>query len=158
MKESITLSDVIEFFSDIACLAREASFEENDDNDEVKPRYSGSQSKPGQTQMPTHTGPKIRHKGPRISRKDIKKREKLMKNPKKRKALKESFNPQKPVENGAENGAKKPKEKKKPKKMKQAQVKDIKEDKALNKMISDYKQKFSKQSSLAGKKRKWFSE
>merc|ERR1711936_489485 len=57
------------------------------DTNEMKTKFMGSQSKVGQTQMPTHTGPKIRHKGPKISRKEIKKREKQMKNPKKRKAI-----------------------------------------------------------------------
>ena len=133
---------------------------ETDSVPDEKPRFSGSQSKPGQTQLPTHTGPKIRHRGPKISRKDLKKREKLMKNPKKRQAIKESFVDAQKELNG--NGVSKPvkakdakKDKKSRKKASKAQMKDVKDDKALSKMISDYKQKFVSQNSSA-KKRKWF--
>merc|ERR1711971_732321 len=107
-----------------------------EEKEEVKSKFMGSQSKVGQTQMPTHTGPKIRHKGPKISRKEIKKRGKEMKNPKKRKAIKDSFNEKtndtlvqqvKPEEigNNSKTSTKKPKKKKVKKPKTNAQVKDI---------------------------------
>ncbi len=126
-----------------------------------KPRFLGSQSKPGQTKLPTHIGPKIRHKGPKISRKDIKKREKQMKNPKARKAMKESAKSAADTEvSAAAQQIEKPNKakKSKPKKPKtKAQIKDIREDKGFNKMVSDYKQKLmAAGTSEKGKKRKWF--
>ena len=134
------------------------------DTNEMKTKFMGSQSKVGQTQMPTHTGPKIRHKGPKISRKEIKKREKQMKNPKKRKAIQDSFKEKtndtlvkqvKPEEIGKDSkkSTKKAKKVKKPKT--KAQVRDIREDKNFNKMVTDYKQKLMA-GNTKSKKRKWF--
>ena len=142
-----------------------------EEKEEVKSKFMGSQSKVGQTAMPTHTGPKIRHKGPKISRKEIKKREKDMKNPKKRKAIKESFQnpngtfdhvkPDKIVSNPigkAEKKAKKPKshERKKPKTV--SQIKDIREDKNFNKMVTDHKQKMMAGFAGGKKRKQWFDE
>lgn len=126
-----------------------------EDEDADKPKYMGSKSKAGQTSLPTHTGPKIRHKGPKISRKDIKKREKLMKNPKKRQEIAANFQPEKTTEKTQEKANKKVK---KPKT--KAQIKDIRDDKKFNKMVSDYKQKLMGANSKAGgaKKRKWFDD
>ena len=132
---------------------------------EKKPEFMGSTNKPGQKSLPSHIGPKIRHNRS-ISRKDIKKKEKLMKNPRKRKALNESLS-----HNNAEHVSKddtavpssssEPKAKKakknKPsnkKKISKAQVKDMLEEKQFTKMVQQYKQKLLVPKSA--KKTKWF--
>jgi len=142
-----------------------------EEKEEEKSKFMGSQSKVGQTAMPTHTGPKIRHKGPKISRKEIKKREKDMKNPKKRKAIKESFQnpngtfdqvkPDKIVSNPigkAEKKAKKPKSHERKKTKTVSQIKDIREDKNFNKMVTDHKQKMMAGFTKGKKTKQWFDE
>ena len=94
-----------------------------------------------------------------------------MKNPKKRKAIKESFQnpngtfdqvkPDKIVSNPigkAEKKAKKPKshERKKPKTV--SQIKDIREDKNFNKMVTDHKQKMMAGFAGGKKRKQWFDE
>ena len=83
-----------------------------------------------------------------------------MKNPKKRKAIKDSFEKAnstvqqvKPLEVTAAAPKKAKKAAKKPKT--KEQVKDIRQDKNFNKMVTDYKQKLMA-GNAKGKKRKWF--
>ena len=131
------------------------------DEPENKTDFMGSLNKPGQKTLPTHSGPKIRHNRPGISRKEIKRKEKLMKNPKKRKALQQEM--QKSGEESSNNlapeepKAKKAKKAKKSKKPKtKAEVKDIIEEKKFSSMVNQYKQKLLK--SNVAQKRKWFDE
>ena len=131
------------------------------DEPENKTDFMGSLNKPGQKTLPTHSGPKIRHNRPGISRKEIKRKEKLMKNPKKRKALQQEI--QKSGEESSNNlapeepKAKKAKKAKKSKKPKtKAEVKDIIEEKKFSSMVNQYKQKLLK--SNVAQKRKWFDE
>ena len=139
--------------------------DENESLEEKKPEFMGSTNKPGQKSLPSHIGPKIRHNRS-ISRKDIKKKEKLMKNPRKRKALNESLShnnaehvskddtaaPSSSSEPKAEKAKKnKPSNKKK---ISKAQVKDMLEEKQFTKMVQQYKQKLLVPKSA--KKSKWF--
>ena len=95
----------------------------------------------------------------------------LNRDPKKRKAIKESFQnpngtfdhvkPDKIVSNPigkAEKKAKKPKshERKKPKTV--SQIKDIREDKNFNKMVTDHKQKMMAGFAGGKKRKQWFDE
>ena len=132
---------------------------------EKKPEFMGSTNKPGQKSLPSHIGPKIRHNRS-ISRKDIKKKEKLMKNPRKRKALNESLSHNNAEhvskdDNAVPSSSSEPKAKKakknKPsnkKKISKAQVKDMLEEKQFTKMVQQYKQKLLVPKSA--KKTKWF--
>ena len=123
---------------------------------ETKPNFMGSVNKPGQKSLPTHTGPKIRHNRS-ISRKEIKRKEKIMKNPRKRKALQESIKAQKEDETSAASEPKKAKKAKKVKKGKtKAEVKDLKDDKKFSNMVQQYKQKLLAPN--AAQKRKWFDD
>ena len=130
--------------------------DENEASAETKPNFMGSVNKPGQKSLPTHTGPKIRHNRS-ISRKEIKRKEKIMKNPRKRKALQESIKAQKEDESStsAASEPKKTKKAKKPKKTK-AEVKDLKDDKKFSNMVQQYKQKLLAPN--AAQKRKWFDD
>jgi len=127
--------------------------EEQEEVDDEANNFMGSKGKPGQTKMATHVGPKIRHKRPAISRKDLKKREKEMKNPKKRKAMQAVANNEVSETASDEPVKKKAKKAKKPKT--KAEIKDIRDDKKFSKMVSDYKQKIQSNSSTS-KKQKWF--
>ena len=106
---------------------------------ETKTDFMGSLNKPGQKTLPTHSGPKIRHNRPGISRKEIKRKEKLMKNPKKRKALQQEM--QKSGEESSNNlvseepKAKKAKKTKSKKPKTKAEVKDIIEEKKFSNML-----------------------
>ena len=132
--------------------------DENEASAETKPNFMGSVNKPGQKSLPTHTGPKIRHNRS-ISRKEIKRKEKIMKNPRKRKALQESIKAQKEDESST-SAASEPKKAKKAKKVKKgktkAEVKDLKDDKKFSNMVQQYKQKLLAPN--AAQKRKWFDD
>ena len=132
--------------------------DENEAAAETKPNFMGSVNKPGQKSLPTHTGPKIRHNRS-ISRKEIKRKEKIMKNPRKRKALQESIKAQKEDESST-SAASEPKKAKKAKKVKKgktkAEVKDLKDDKKFSNMVQQYKQKLLAPN--AAQKRKWFDD
>ena len=99
------------------------------DKIEDKPDYLGSVNNPKMRKMPSHTGPKVRH-NPRISRRDIKKKDKERKDPKKRKRLAAERQQQQEKAEG-EPAAKKKKQKPQ-KKMSKAAKKDIKEEKNFN--------------------------
>ena len=132
-------------------VATEEGGNESSDEETEREKFMGSQGKPGHTSMPTHSGPKIRHKRPAISRKDLKKREKDLKNPKKRKAINQAA----PTTESSvsDEPAKKKAKKSKPKT--KAEIKDIRDDKKFNQMVSAYKQKLQS-SSGSSKKQKWF--
>merc|ERR1712111_59142 len=122
-------------------VAMEGGEDEGGDEETEKKKFMGSQGKPGHTSMPTHTGPKIRHKRPAISRKDLKKR----------KAISQA----EPTTESSvsDEPAKKKTKKSKPKT--KAEIKDIRDDKKFNQMVSAYKQKIQS-SSGSSKKQKWF--
>ena len=140
--------------------------ENEDEGQGDKPRFMGSASKPNQKNLPSHVGPKIRHKQrpTKISRKNIRKEQQLQKNPKKRKQMQEALNTNAPEAVGQGQGRKatetsdgKSKKKKKAKKTTKAEIKDLKEEKKFTNLVSAYKQKLiSSQKGLAGKKRKWY--
>ena len=122
------------------------------DKIEDKPEYMGSVNNPKMRKMPSHTGPKVRH-NPRISRRDIKKKDKERKDPKKRKRLAAERQQQQEKAEG-EPAAKKKKQKPQ-KKISKAAKKDIKEEKNFTALVEKYKSKLNSASGIATKQ-KWF--
>merc|ERR1711874_785553 len=95
---------------------------------ENKLNFSGAISDPKQKGLPTHSGPKVRHK--KISRKALRKQEQDMKDPKKRKrALEEREREAEKMPEPETKKRKKEKKRKKPKKISKEQRKDLVEDK-----------------------------
>jgi hypothetical protein len=121
----------------------------------VKPQFMGSKSDPSLKKLPTHLGPKIRHKNPKITRKGMSKDEQDKKNPKKnrkRQANEMAEQQQAPAEHSAPKKSKSPKLKseKKLKKFKQEQS----DEKKFNSLVQSYKSRL-----MAGdgkQKSKWF--
>lgn len=126
---------------------------------ESKAQFTGAIADPKIKGLPTHSGPKIRHKKEKekgvgkVSRKDLRKQELERKNPKKRKQ---------PIENADNNNAtreepvakKSKKEKRnKTKKVSKNQRKEMVEEKSFNAMVNSYKTKLSSAPSVA---KKWF--
>ena len=121
----------------------------------VKPQFMGSKSDPSLKKLPTHLGPKIRHKNPKITRKAMSKQEQDKKNPKKnrkRQANEMAEQQQAPADQSAPKKAKTPKLKsdKKLKMFKQEQS----DEKKFNSLVQSYKSRL-----MAGdgkQKSKWF--
>jgi len=115
-----------------------------------KADFSGAISDPKVKTLPKHSGAKIRHDKPKITRKDLKKKEQERKNPKKRKQ------PRPEQENTeSEQQPEKKKKKKSPKveKITKAERKDEKENKAFESMVNQYKNKFASNQQVL---KKWF--
>ncbi len=126
--------------------------------DEQKPGFMGSASKVNQKNLPSHVGPKIRHKKrTKISRKDIRKEEQKRKNPKKKQPKQDAPGPESTQVAAAEPPAKKKDSKKKKAKKgkKMSEIKDLRDEKKFTSMVNAYKQKLVKSEAI-GKKRKWY--
>jgi len=115
-----------------------------------KKPHMGTLSDPKVKSLPKHTGAKVRHDKPKISRKDLRKREEERKNPKKRK--REQSLRGEPSDSAAGEAKKKKKTKKPPSK---ADRRDEKENKAFDNLVSQYKNKFATEASQQVLK-KWF--
>merc|ERR1712018_392612 len=123
---------------------------------------------PNQKNLPTHEGPKIRHNPSKITRRDLKKKEKEKRNPKKRKNNEAKINNSE-NENTPTN-AKRPKLEEDSSKMKskrlsrkqakkqknQSEIKDIREEKQFASMVAKYKNKLTNSDGVAVRN-KWFN-
>jgi len=126
----------------------------------------GSANNPNQKNLPTHDGPKIRHNPSKITRRDLKKKEKEKRNPKKRKTndLKnnDSSNKNIPVNVKRPKIEEDPPKKKKlsrkqaKKQKNQSEIKDIREEKQFASMVASYKSKLTNTDGVAMRS-KWFN-
>lgn len=136
---------------------------------EEKPSFVGSLNNPKQKNLPSHEGPKVRHKRTetRITRRDLKKKEKEKRNPKKRKINENESThapnassapePKRPKIEGKETGQKKDKKlsRKQAKKLKN-QKNDIKDEKQFASLVANYKSKLINNDGIAVRN-KWFA-
>jgi len=113
--------------------------------------FSGSIADPKQKGLPTHSGPKVRHK--KISRKALRKQEQDMKNPKKRKRAMEEREREAEKTQEPETKKRKKEKRNKPKKISKEQKKDLVEDKKFNALVKSYKHKLNAAPSIT---KKWF--
>jgi len=129
---------------------------------EIKAEFSGAIADPKIKGLPTHSGPKVRHKKEKeagvgkVSRRDLRKQELERKNPKKRKQPSEDTNINNapaPREEPVAKKSKKEKRNKKPKKVSKTQRNEMVEEKSFNAMVNSYKTKLSSAPSVA---KKWF--
>ncbi len=129
---------------------------ETKDTLEDKPDYVGSLNNPKQRNLPSHTGPKIRHT-PRITRKDLKKQQEARKDPKRRKraAQRDEANNNGETLKGQAPAKKAKKAKLDKKNARKASSKDFKEEKAFSDLVQKYKNKLNSETSIATRK-KWF--
>lgn len=111
----------------------------------VKTGFTGTISDPKVKTLPKHSGPKIRHDTPKITRKDLRKKEQDRKNPKKRQRLE-------PLRSDPEQPKQK-KSKTNPERASKADKKDEKENKAFDKLVNQYKNKFADNQQVI---KKWF--
>ncbi len=127
-----------------------------DSNVSEKTEYMGTQSDPAIKKLPSHLGPKIRHKNPKITRRALNKQEKDKKNPKKNRKrisneMAASQVSEAPQPKQAKKSEPKPKSDKKLKKIRQ----DRADEKKFNSLVSSYKARL-----MAGagekQKSKWF--
>ena len=129
--------------------------EVNNEDEKNKPRFVGSLSNPSVKTLPSHIGPKIRHKNPKISRKALQKQEKDQKNPKKnRKRLAREMSEQvseAPEPKKIRKSEPKPKSQKKLKKQRQ----EAQDEKKFNTLVANYKSRLLASENVQ-KKSKWF--
>ena len=131
--------------------------------------FVGSLNNPKQKNLPSHEGPKVRHNRSenKITRRDLKKKEKEKRNPKKRKLNEhDSTNqpnapsapePKRPKMEGKETGQKKNKKlSRKQAKKQKTQSKDIKDEKQFASLVANYKSKLINNDGIAVKN-KWFA-
>ena len=136
-----------------------------------KAPFMGSLNNPKQKNLPSHEGPKVRHNrsANKISRRDLKKKEKEKRNPKKRKISEsESKNP---VNGPSESEAKRPKlegkdhikkkdktlSKKQAKKQKhKLDAKDLRDEKQFASLVANYKSKLLNNDGISVRS-KWFA-
>ena len=115
----------------------------------------GSLSNPSVKTLPSHIGPKIRHKNPKISRKALQKQEKDQKNPKKnRKRLAREMSEQvseAPEPKKIRKSEPKPKSQKKLKKHRQ----EAQDEQKFNTLVANYKSRLLASENVQ-KKSKWF--
>ena len=123
----------------------------------VKPQFMGSKSDPSLKKLPTHLGPKIRHKNPKITRKAMSKQEQDKKNPKKNRKRQANEMSEQQQQAPAEQSAPK-KAKKSPKLQSDKKLKKFKQEqsdeKKFNSLVQSYKSRL-----MAGdgqQKSKWF--
>ena len=131
-----------------------------------KPTFMGSANNPNQKNLPTHEGPKVRHNPSKITRRDLKKKEKEKRNPKKRKNndVETTNSSNENIQTNAkrpkveENSSKKKKlSRKQAKKQKnQSEIKDIREEKQFASMVAKYKSKLTNSDGVAIRN-KWFN-
>jgi hypothetical protein len=130
--------------------------EEAEEGDE-KPSYAGALSDRAIKTLPSHIGPKIRHKNPKISRKVLQKQEKDKKNPKKNRKrmaketaeqISEALVPKKSRKSIPEA---KPKSDKKMKR----QRREAEDEKKFNSLVQSYKKRLMASENV-GQKSKWF--
>jgi nucleolar protein 4 len=121
-----------------------------------RPEYMGSKSDPSVKKLPSHLGPKIRHKNPTITRKAFSKQEKDKKNPKKNRKREASESAVQYTEAPEPKKARKSsnatrKSEKKVKKVRQEQA----DEKKFNSLVQSYKSRL-----MGGaenrQKSKWF--
>ena len=111
----------------------------------VKSGFTGTISDPKVKTLPKHSGPKIRHDTPKITRKDLRKKEQDRKNPKKRQRPEPlRSEPEQPQQKKAKN---------KSERSSKADKKDEKENKAFDKLVNQYKNKFADNQQVL---KKWF--
>ena len=135
-----------------------------------KPKFMGSANNPNQKNLPTHEGPKVRHKQGthKITRRDLKKKEKEKRNPKKRKAsgvetndltnenIPSNAKRQKVEENTKNKQSKRLSRKQAKKQKNQTENKDIRDEKQFASMVAKYKSKLTNSDGVAVRN-KWFN-
>lgn len=133
--------------------------EDRKEEPEIKAQFTGAIADPKIKGLPTHSGPKIRHKKEKeqgvgkVSRRDLRKQELERKNPKKRKHTAEETTIYKAkLEEPVAKKSKKEK-RNKTKKVSKTQRKEMVEEKSFNAMVNSYKSKLSSAPSVA---KKWF--
>ena len=125
--------------------------EVNNEDEKNKPRFVGSLSNPSVKTLPSHIGPKIRHKNPKISRKALQKQEKDQKN---RKRLAREMYEQvseAPEPKKIRKLEPKPKSQKKLKKHRQ----EAQDEQKFNTLVANYKSRLLASENVQ-KKSKWF--
>merc|ERR1711928_178303 len=112
-----------------------------------KNQFSGLTSDPKQKGLPSHSGAKVRtnREKPKISRKDLRKREEERKNPK----LKQNLE----TTNGPPDPKKAKKEKKKAKKISAEALKEKESEKKFASLVGQYKSTLQNNSEV---RKKWF--
>ena len=133
----------------------------DDDAIEAKPRFVGSLSDPAVKNLPSHLGPKIRHKNPKISRKVLQKQENDRRNPKKnrKRMARESVDhvseapaPKKVRDSvPVQPKATKPKSEKKLRRLR----KEAESEKKFNSLVQSYKSRLMSAENVQ-QKSKWF--
>ena len=133
-----------------------------------KPSFMGSANNPNQKNLPTHEGPKVRHNPAKITRRDLKKKEKEKRNPKKRKnneaKIDNSENENTPTnakrpkleEDSSKKKSKRLSRKQAKKQKNQSEIKDIREEKQFASMVAKYKNKLTNSDGVAVRN-KWFN-
>merc|ERR1712083_610848 len=122
-----------------------------------KNEFSGMTADPKQKGLPTHSGAKVRTNrvAPKISRKDLRKREEERKNPKlkQKRKMKEVAKENQETIDGPPDPKKAKKEKRKVKKLSKEAQKEVESEKRFTSLVSQYKS--SLQSNVEVRK-KWF--
>ena len=132
-----------------------------------KPNFMGSINNPKQKNLPSHEGPKVRH-NPKITRRDLRKKEKEKRNPKKRKTNEESSAEQSntvtptaqkraktdPIENKKQD--KKLSKRQIKKQKSKGEIKDIRDEKQFASLVASYKSKLTNNDGIATRN-KWFN-
>lgn len=132
-----------------------------------KPSFMGSANNPKQKNLPSHEGAKVRHNRstPKITRRDLKKKEQEKRNPKKRKPNVESMESQNATSSSSKRAKVEEKENNKTKRLSRKQakkqksrseVKDIRDEKQFASMVANYKSKLTNNDGIAVKN-KWFN-
>ena len=153
---------MILFFFQATDKDADAMIEDNDaDASEVKASYVGSLSDPAVKNLPSHIGPKIRHKNPKISRKVLQKQEKDRRNPKKNRKRMAMQSAEQASEAPAPKKVResvptqpkpaKPKSEKKLRKLR----KEAESEKKFNSLVASYKSRLMSSENIQ-QKSKWF--
>jgi len=133
-----------------------------------KPSFMGSANNPKQKNLPSHEGAKVRHNRstPKITRRDLKKKEQEKRNPKKRKHnLVESMESQNAISSSGskrakieekENKTKRLSRKQAKKQKSRSEIKDIRDEKQFASLVANYKSKLTNNDGIAVKN-KWFN-
>ena len=134
-----------------------------------KPSFMGSANNPKQKNLPSHEGAKVRHNRstPKITRRDLKKKEQEKRNPKKRKhnqvesmespkAISPSVSKHAKVEEKENKKTKRLSRKQAKKQKSRSELKDIRDEKTFASMVANYKSKLTNSDGIAVKN-KWFN-
>jgi len=125
-------------------------------NEVDRPQFAGAASDPKVKNLPKHTGAKIRTNKPKITRRDLRKKELERKNPKLKRKRPDDSEPARSTTSTSQPAATAEPTKKKSRKEKRitkSEKNDAKENKAFDSLVNQYKNKFTNNQQVL---KKWF--